>query len=197
MQLQLLEESVTTSEAIRVRTLLNEIRRMELIVETALTLGAPLVLHRSSVQPQAIIAELAELLAPALGHRNIDLQTSLASSPEISADPDRLKQVLMNLINNAADELDEGGTIRVSAGPAENGDMLEISVADSGPGMSFNAQDSESQKPFGLGLGLKICREIIDLHGGELLQSSSEELGGAKFTIRLHTPIIESSDQTS
>jgi len=193
MQLQLLAESVPTSEATRVRTLLNEIRRMELIVETALTLGAPLVLHRSNVQPRILIDELAELLAPALRHRNIDLQTRVAPCAEISADPDRLKQVLLNLINNAADELGEGGTIRVSAGPADNGKALEISVADSGPGMSSNTLDAVSKKPFGLGLGLKICREIIELHGGELLESGSEELGGAKFTLRLLGPIIESS----
>jgi len=196
MQLQLLEESVSDSEKTRVRTLLNEIRRMELIVETALTLGAPLELHRSNVQLRKLIDELAELLTPALAHRNIDLQTSITPCPEISADPDRLKQVLLNLINNAADELDEGGTIRVQAGPADDEGTVELSVSDSGPGISSSSQDSKRKKPFGLGLGLAICREIIDLHGGELLQSSSEELGGAKFTIRLHTTIIESSGKT-
>jgi len=195
MQLQLLEENVSASEATRVRTLLNEIRRMELIVETALTLGAPIVLRRTRVHPDTLIGELAELLVPALKHRDIELQTQLAFSSAISADPDRLKQVLLNLINNAADELNDGGTIRVSTGLVDDGNTLEISVADSGPGVAAAVQDSESKKPFGLGLGLKICGEIVELHAGELLQTSSEELGGAKFTIRLHVPIIESSGQ--
>jgi len=195
MQLQLLEENISASEATRVRTLLNEIRRMELIVETALTLGAPIVLRRIDVQVDRLIDELTELLGPALNHRNIDLQTRLVSSSVVNADPDRLKQVFLNLINNAADVLGDGGTIRVSAGLVDDDDTLEISVADSGPGVSSTLQDTVGKKPFGLGLGLKICREIIELHEGEFLQTSSEELGGAKFTIRLHVPIIESSGQ--
>jgi signal transduction histidine kinase len=195
MQLQLLEEKVSASEATRVQALLNEIRRMELIVETALTLGAPLELRRSKVQPRNLVGELAELLAPALAHRSIELQTSIAPCPEINADPDRLKQVLLNLINNAADELDEGGTIRIDGGCTDDGNYVELSVSDSGPGVSADTQDKQRKKPFGLGVGLKICREIIELHDGELLQSSSEELGGAKFTIRLHALIIESSGE--
>ena len=195
MQLQLLEESVPESDAARVRTLLNEIRRMELIVESALTLGAPLVLHRCDVQPETIIDELAELLTPALNHRNIELVTKVEQTTKISADPDRLKQVLLNLINNAADELDQGGAIHVIAGLDDCENVMEISVADSGPGVSQNGKDSVRKKPFGLGLGLTICREIVEAHGGEIVQSISAELGGAKFTIRLHVPIIEVSEQ--
>jgi signal transduction histidine kinase len=195
MQLQLLEESVEPSDANRVRTLLNEIRRMELIVETALTLGAPLVLHRSRVQPGKLVEELAELLSPGLNHRDIELQASVLSPAAINADPDRLKQALLNLINNAADELADGGSIRVDASFDEDGEYYEISVADSGRGYSPDAEDRARRKPFGLGLGLTICKEIVELHDGKLIQSESEELGGAKFTIRLHGPILNDSGQ--
>ena len=195
MQLQLLEESVPEEDVGRVQTLLNEIRRMELIVDSALTLAAPLVLHRRDLQPGALIVELAELLKPALSHRNIELQTSVDQSPSISADADRLKQVLLNLINNAADVLGDGGIIRVSAGTVEDGNTVEISVEDSGPGMPPEAEGPERSKPLGLGLGLTICREIVEQHGGELLQSDSSELGGARFAIRLRTLIIKQSEQ--
>jgi signal transduction histidine kinase len=197
MQLQLLEESVQQSDADRVRTLLNEIRRMELIVETALTLGAPLELQLSDVQPGAIIEDLADLLTPGLEHKGIDLQTNVLRSAAINADPDRLKQALLNLINNAADELAGGGIIRVTGGPGEDSNTFEISVADSGSGYSPDTGDRARNKPFGLGLGLTISREIVELHGGELIQSTSEELGGAKFTICLHASILDDPGKAS
>jgi signal transduction histidine kinase len=168
---------------------------MELILESALVLAAPLALHRSMVQPGTVIAELAELLQPALSHRNIELQTAVSPSRDISADADRLKQVLLNMINNAADELVDGGVIRISARPVENSNTYEISVEDSGPGIRTDTEEPGRNKPFGLGLGLIICREIVEQHGGELVQGTSSELGGAQFTIRLQLPIINDPEQ--
>lgn len=197
MQLQLLEESVPEKDAGRVQTLLNEIRRMELMMESALTLAAPLVLHRRKVQPEAVISELAELLKPSLSHRNIALEIAVERSPDISADPDRLRQVLLNLINNAADELGDGGIIRVSARTVDDGASLEIRVEDSGPGFRQDADGQEQRKPFGLGLGLTICREIVEQHGGQLLPAARSELGGAQFAIRLPVPIIKECEQAN
>jgi len=194
MQLQLLEESVSGDEAGRVKRLLDEIRRMELIVESALTLGAPIVLNLGEINPGVVVHELAELLRPVLSHRGIDLQTACDYSPHINADADRLRQVLLNLINNAADELADGGVIRLSTRGAEAGAMIEFTVEDSGPGMPAEAADAVRSKPFGLGIGLTISREIVELHGGELRQGKSDELGGAQFTICLHVPIIEPSE---
>jgi len=192
MQLQLLEESVPEAEVGRLKRLLDEIRRMELIVESALTLGAPVVLHQGEVNPRVVVDELAELLRPVLSHRGIELQTACDYSPQLHADADRLRQVLLNLINNAADELADGGVIRLSTGAAGAGERIEFKVEDSGPGMPPDAAEAARSKPFGLGIGLTISREIVELHGGELRQGNSDELGGAQFTICL--PIIESSE---
>lgn len=194
MHLQLLEESVPEIETARVRTLLDEIRRMELIVESALTLGAPVVLHMSEMDARDVVDELAELLRPVLSHRGVELQTVTDWSPRIHADAHRLRQVLLNLINNAADELAGGGVIRVSTVSAAEGAKFDFVVEDSGPGMAPDAARAAGQKPFGLGIGLTICREIVEMHGGELVQGRSQELGGAQFTISLPVPIIESSE---
>ena len=105
----------------------------------------------------------------------------------MALDADRMKQVLLNLINNAADELEDGGEIRVSAGLGDAGD-LGIHVEDSGPGVQASAE--ASSKPLGLGLGLKISREIVEAHGGELLVSKSPALGGARFTLSLPASIM-------
>ena len=72
-----------------------------------------------------------------------------------------MKQVLLNLINNAADELAGGGDILLTAIVAED-ESIHISVEDSGPGLGNTTQ--VSVKPLGLGIGLKISREIVTKH---------------------------------
>jgi signal transduction histidine kinase len=188
MQLQLLEERAAPDDVARIGNLLNEIRRMETMVESALTVGAPLTLKVGIVQPDVLIHDLAELLKPTLAHRGIDLKIDVADSVDINADADRLKQVLINLINNAADELESGGMICVTTDVSEQ--SINISVDDSGPGLQPDDHKVNSRKTFGLGLGLTICREIAALHNGELTSASSTMLGGARFTLRLPVRIL-------
>lgn len=197
MQLQLLEEKATGDDAGRIGKLLNEIRRMETMVESALTVGAPLTLRLETVQPDLIVNDLAELLRPSLAHRGVDLQTDTANSIEIDADADRLKQTLINLINNAADELQSGGEIRVTTSVSQHRDTIDITVDDSGPGLQADTGSPDRQKPFGLGLGLTICREIVAQHGGELRSETSPLLGGARFTIHLPRRILVRNEQQS
>ena len=190
MQLQLLEERIDDTDAAKIRNVLDEIRRLELIVESTLVLGAPLDLKLVEIDPAGVIREVAELLQPTLAHRSIELTTQLKTLPPMLLDADRMKQVLLNLVNNAADELADGGEIRVSAVVSEDATTLVLSVEDSGPGIGDLAEAEQSTKPFSLGLGLTICREIVDGHGGQLNIDLSPELGGARFTIRLPVSII-------
>ncbi|RAK61804.1 hybrid sensor histidine kinase/response regulator [Phenylobacterium hankyongense] len=115
-------------------------------------------------------------------------------------DPTRLRQILYNLISNALKFTDEG-EIRVTA--LRDGDMLEISVADTGVGISpeglarlfgkFDQLDSSTTRRFGgTGLGLAICRELAQLMGGEM--SVESELGrGSRFILR--APIAHIGDE--
>jgi signal transduction histidine kinase len=194
MQLQLLEEKAAADDAARIGNLLNEIRRMETMVESALTVAAPLVLQLEKTRPEVVIHDIVELLKPSLAHRGIELQLNVADSIEIDADADRLKQVLINLINNAADELESGGVICVTTGISEQ--SINIAVDDSGPGLQAD-HESDSKKPFGLGLGLTICREIAAQHGGELSSGPSAMLGGARFTLRLPVRILNRTETPS
>lgn len=188
MQLQLLEERSGGADGDRIRTVLEEMRRLELIVESNLTLAGPLHLETRPTQPEILVNEVLDLLRPALRHRGITLNSELQALPAASLDPDRMKQVLLNLINNAADELPQGGTIRVSGGVVAGN--LDLCIEDSGPGIDEARAGEPSTKPFSLGLGLTISREIIECHGGELLTGRSADLGGASFTIRLPDSII-------
>jgi len=193
MQLQLLQERPDRENTALLRGLLDEIRRLELIVDSTLALGGPLKLKLQLLKPDSIIVEVVDLLRPSLEHRGISINTRIDETIMVQLDADRLKQVLLNLINNAADELDAGGTITVSARCPASRDEQMIIVEDSGPGLEETTGSEGAPKPFGLGLGLTICREIVQQHGGTLETGSSGILGGARFTLHLPIPIIDTS----
>jgi signal transduction histidine kinase len=117
--------------------------------------------------------------------------TSGVEDAVLSVDAVRIRQVLTNLLTNAAKFSPEGS--RVSVQMSLRGEAVEISVADEGPGIppeSLNeafdkfTRLSSTRKGGGLGLGLYIARGIVRAHGGELTESSGVE-GGARFTILL------------
>jgi len=116
-----------------------------------------------------------------------------ADFPDIAADSDKIEQVLMNLISNALKYSPEGGLVRVSG--FRQGDEIEITVEDEGPGIpaseqekifdKFYRQDNETnRKNPGTGLGLPICRTLIHLHGGKVWVRS-EPGQGCHFIFRL------------
>lgn len=116
--------------------------------------------------------------------------------PEIWVDPLEIKQVLINLIKNACEAMNElppeARILEIRTG--RRGAMVEVTVADRGPGVSktkltqiFNA--FYTTKPKGIGLGLAVCRSIVESHGGRLTVARNLH-GGASFTFTL--PINES-----
>ncbi len=119
--------------------------------------------------------------------------------PPINADPDRMMQVMANLLSNAAKFCrDAGGRVTVAATLVADG--LRVDVADNGIGVSLDDQrvifekfrqvgDTLTQKPQGTGLGLPICRQIIDHFGGRLWVESAPGRGATfSFAVaaRLH-----------
>jgi PAS domain S-box-containing protein len=124
------------------------------------------------------------------------LQLSLAAAPDlepIAADPDRLQQVVRNLLTNAVKFTPPGGRISIAA--RRQGSMIELSVSDTGTGIRpeflphvfdrFSQQDGgKTRQHGGMGLGLAIVRHLVDMHGGTVSVSSVEGMG-ATFTVRL------------
>lgn len=108
--------------------------------------------------------------------------------PRVTADPDQLKQVFLNLITNAVQSMEEtGGTIDLSA--VEQGDFVVVTVSDTGPGIP--AEDLGkvfdpfySTRDAGTGLGLTIVHRIIDEHDGHIEVESSP----AGTTVRVSLP---------
>jgi len=196
LHLQLLAESASAAQAATVARLLDEVGRLELIVASSLALGGG---QRAVPQPgdlATLVEEVLHLMEPSLRHRHIEVTQQLAILPPVAMDRDRLKQALLNLIANAADALPGGGTIAVTTSRAGAGDRIHVSVEDSGPGfppeqLEPGSNGAGSRKPFGLGLGLRLCREIATEHGGRLELGRSDALGGARATIELPADTID------
>lgn len=183
MQLQLLEDETPPAAKSRVATLLDEVRRLELIVATTLQLGRPEQLSRQAVDINSLVTEVLDLVGPQFRHRRIATTSTLADGlPRCQLDADRVKQILLNLLNNAADELPQGGRISVTTRLLA-GRGIALEVADSGPGISPAMRASlfdqtSSAKPSGFGLGLRVTRELVELHDG-MIEVADGDLGGA------------------
>ncbi len=186
MQIQLLEENLVADDRPIAATVLAEIKRLELVVANTLDMGRKISLDLRPTDLNGVVAEVSNLLIPQLRHRGIVLETELEPGlPEFRADADRIKQLLLNLLLNAADALAEGGKIGVYTRLRGDGQAV-LAVEDSGPGIDpRHARELfdplYTKKADGFGLGLAISAEIAKLHGGAL-EVSSGGLGGACFS---------------
>jgi len=138
------------------------------------------------IDVNALLEERVSFLKAA--HPEVAYQLRLAPEhPHAVADPDLIKGVLTNLLENAAEAARSGGVVLAST--AVEGERLAVEVHDSGPGLSAQARStlfepSISFKKGGMGLGLSIARRSALLCGGEL-EALDGELGGAAFRLSL------------
>jgi PAS domain S-box-containing protein len=168
--LQLIQESVEYSDGI-VRDLLEYSTEIELkLAETT---------------PKSIIAEaLRAVRAP----DEITVQDLSEEHPRIRVDRDRMRRVLVNLFENAIDAMSLGGTLTIGSKQSE-GDV-EIIVSDNGSGMPESVMKNlwkplQTTKSKGMGLGLAICKRIVDAHGGTIIVKSK---AGEGTTVTLQLP---------
>ncbi len=148
-----------------------------------------------TVDPTELLIDLKVLAEVDLRRHDLNLQLDIPPLlPTIRGDLVQLQQVLLNLIRNAADAMGEqrSGDVILLTAQAHGQDWLRITVDDSGPGISQEMAEHLfepffSSKPDGFGLGLSICKSLIDGHGGEIQQGTSPLLGGTRFTLLLPT----------
>jgi signal transduction histidine kinase len=172
--------------------LLRRLDQLDRLVSDLLTLASADTGHL--VQPRTIdLGEFFEDVRrdlPLFGQRNFRLESVDGT---LSADPDRLTQVLRNLVRNAVTSTQPGGHVTITARACDG--RLEIAVTDDGPGIPAGELDhiferfhrldpSRSRDSGGSGLGLAIARAIIDAHGGTI-HAESTEGHGATFRIEL------------
>ena len=147
------------------------------------------------VEPASMITAIVEGLRPAAEAKDIDLNTVFDSglSP-ISGDPDRLQQVIWNLLSNAIKFTPKGGSVQVRLQRVDS--HVEFTVMDSGQGIDpallpnvfdrfLQADSSTTRAHGGLGLGLSIVRELVQLHGGTVSAQSPGLGEGSTFKVSL------------
>jgi signal transduction histidine kinase len=150
-----------------------------------------LSLHTERVPLRQVCEEASVAIEPQLRGRPIVFEVSVPREAVVTADRDRLRQVLMNLLSNAA-KFTERGRIEVGSAAAEDG-VLSIEVADTGMGISSTElelifepfrRSERAERVGGVGIGLALSRQLAEAMGGDL--SVRSELGrGSVFTLRL------------
>jgi signal transduction histidine kinase len=173
----------------------SEIDRMERFVESFLRFARPPEPSLRPVSVNDVVHETLSLVAPRLRQSGTGLIEQYDPSLEpLLADPDQIRQVVMNLALNAAEAMPEGGSLTVGtervAGPNGNGDgRVQIRFTDTGPGIAADRLD-EVFDPFvsghddGIGLGLSVSYQIVRLHHG-WIDVANVPGGGASFTVSL------------
>jgi signal transduction histidine kinase len=179
-----------------------ETTRLERSLQTFLDFARPPALEKRLGDVCQAIGQTLELIRARADRQGVQIRCELANRPlMIEADHEQLRQLFLNLLLNALDALPQGGNIRVAAqsGPAArlsegSTSWITITVADNGPGIPHNLGDQifapyVSTKDTGVGLGLAICRQIVQSHGGQITVANALE-GGAAFTVRLPSSLV-------
>jgi two-component system sensor kinase FixL len=179
-------------------------RRLELQLRQTLSFARPLDLARTPCPPGELLGRVAHAMGPILERARISLTREVApGTPPVPADAGRLEEVLTNLVMNAVEMLDPGGRVRMRAA-LEGTDHVHIDIEDDGPGVPADLAESlfrpfVTSKPEGTGLGLPICRRIVEEHGGTIALLDAEDveapLGGA--TLRIVLPLSPAKEPTS
>ncbi|MGQ0656202.1 MAG: hybrid sensor histidine kinase/response regulator [Betaproteobacteria bacterium] len=183
------------ARAIIERQLAQLVRLVDDLLDVSRITTGKLVLRRQRVDVRAAAKSALEAAQPMIRFRALQLQANLP--PEgvtIDADPTRLSQILLNLLNNAIKFTDSGGHIWLRAAVA--GGELVASVRDDGIGLAAEPLEeifdmfaqvdrSLERTSAGLGVGLSLSRRLAELHGGTL-EAKSAGLGkGAEFVLRI------------
>lgn len=178
-------------------SLREEIEQLSLLIDDlqslALADAGALNLYREEVDFSDLVEQQGEAFLHRLAERDISLKTRLEPGIHLSADPQRLRQLLHNLLENCRRYTETGGWVRLTLEKTTEGASLKIE--DSGPGVSdrelerlfdrfYRAEASRSRGTGGSGLGLSICHSIALAHDGGL-EAGHSPLGGLCITLNL------------
>ncbi len=146
-----------------------------------------------------LVQDVLVLVEKDLQIHRVDLQTHFPTRPWASVNASQIQQVLLNLIINARQAMDGGGRLVLKVEASTDTQMAEISVADSGAGIPaeklrkifdpfFSTKTADEQGQGGTGLGLALCRDIIESHNGRIRVESTV---GQGTTFTLKFPLVE------
>ena len=176
-------------------------RLIEDMLDMARIVSGKLRLELAPVDLVAITSAAIDVLTPAAAAKGVALRAQLPARPRaIIADADRVQQIAWNLLSNAVKFTPQGGTIEVQI--PDEPEPVRLVVRDNGQGIApeflpyvferfRQANASTSRSEGGLGLGLALVRQLVELHGGRI-SAQSEGIGrGAQFTVTFPQPKAE------
>ena len=183
--------------------IINETNRLDKVVSQFLTYARPFEVYPALVDPNAVVKSTLDLVRAEGLPDGVQLRTQFAPGlPPISLDPDKLGQMMLNLVQNALSAVGNAGEVTVRTGmgtltapPNRGNPAFVVNVIDSGEGIAPEHLEKLfipffTTKREGTGLGLAICRRMVEAHGGEIaVQSKRNE--GSTFTMRFPMSIPE------
>jgi signal transduction histidine kinase len=178
--------------------MLAELERVDGTLHSLLTSARPSLPRLIKTDLRELLQEVYRLLEPSLRRKGVRLKTEIAPGRlEAEIDAGKIRQVLVNLVQNAAEAMDgAGGTVTLRTGALPEGEGVIVTVEDNGPGIPQEHQ-AKILDPFyttkfsGTGLGLAIAQTLVEQHGGSL-QFDSEPGIGTTFYVLL--PKTEASE---
>jgi signal transduction histidine kinase len=188
---ELLEASLGDERARRrLRTIQEQIDRISNIIQTLLSVARPRDPIRTRVNLRELLEATLEFTAERLRRNRIEVAKEFQEVPEILGDPEKLQQLLLNLVLNAADAMQEGGKLELRLAPTAE-ESVEIRVADTGIGIEserlrqiFDPFHTTKPAGRGSGLGLTVARGIVSDHDGTI-EVQSEAGSGTEFRVLL------------
>jgi signal transduction histidine kinase len=165
--------------------------------------------HESNAPDQvelaALIDSVLKLYSNKFRTKDIDVQCDLDGCPPIQGWPGELKQLISNLISNAADAMSSKGVLKLKLSCIDNsgGKVVQLTIEDNGPGIAKENLDRifepffTTKKNVGTGLGLWVSKEIAERHGGtiEVHSGQGNDSGGARYVVSL--PLIDEGQARS
>ncbi len=167
-----------------------ETERLNRVISQLIEFARPLELKKEKVQFMELVQHTIKLIAGDAGKNNVDVKIHAAEDlPEMEVDPDKIKQVLLNIFLNAIEAQKKGGNLTIQFAPSA--DILTVIISDAGKGiestnLSRIYDPYFTSKPAGTGLGLAIVQKIMEAHGGKINVESTVCLGTKVY---LHFPL--------
>ena len=171
---------------------------IEDILDVSRVITGKLQLHLARVDLVSVVNAALDAVRPALDAKEIQIETHYQEGLKIVAgDPDRLQQVVWNLLSNASKFTHHGGSVGISV--TQDQKYAQIQISDTGPGIApeflphvferFRQEDGSTTRTHGgLGLGLAIVGHLVELHGGIIYAENGTVRSGAVFTVKLPLP---------
>jgi two-component system sensor histidine kinase BaeS len=200
-ELEAIEDGIRPLSPATLASLQMEVTALSKLVddlhEVSLTEVGAMTLHREPVDLAQLVAATVHAFERRFASRGIGISLAGSASPAtpllVYADAARITQVLNNLLENCVRYTDAAGHVVVTA--RHEGEHMRVDVEDSGPGVPpdalprlferlYRVEASRNRASGGAGIGLALCRGLIDAHGGDI-QAAPSAMGGLRITFRL------------